>query len=702
MMYFSNREAEIILLLLRNAQGMTREDLMKRLHVSKRTVYRELSSLETTLAHLQIQLVKKQNYYQMVGKPAAMTQLRQQLSTEDNIGYFDVRRRQSAITCRLLLTNDIVKMKTFADDFGVSSATIAQDLTTIEPIFTDYRLQIVRKKAQGIQVTGKESNRRRVLSGVLNSEINEYEFFEYLEKNNRATQKNEYSSMYFIKLLDSELLAISFQAITKYQKSDFQHLSDSQLQQLTIVLTVSAMRIAEEQTLDELKHVDKNELFKDQHLAINLFNQFPESIRDHVNMLELEFLALQIQGMSFAIPKNIMLENYDLALSYQVRELIADVTTRFAWDFRQDDTLFKDLMAHLSAALKRSHSQIPELNNPVLTKIKTEYSNLYKDVSAALVKVFPETHFVDSEIAYIVIHFASSYEKRVKKAEVSALVLCANGIGTAKILETRSRKNVPEIKHFKVSRVSELNNLDLSQYDLVLSTIFLPGFPMKYKMISPLLLQSEIKEIKDDIVTQYGTPKTVAKKQVTTDSKVLAKKTQDFKEVYQAMRTANDILERVTVQKINNANQDLLATLTQITTSLDGLMLSDPHRVAELLIKRMRKAPVGIPGTAMALIHTTDSTIKKPFFSIYDLSDALDVEGMDNKPIALTRVLLMLGPANMNFAENSLMGKISGSIIESDLNLEIYKTGTQSIVYQLISSLFLDEIKVINDAATPE
>lgn len=691
-MYFSNREAEIIFLLLRHEAGLTREDLSKNLNVSRRTIYRELSSLESTLARVQIQLIKQQNRYRLVGEPSALKKLQQQITTAEHPEYFDVHRRQSAETCRLLLRDQVITMKQLATEFGVSVPTISQDLTAIETILTDYRLQLLRKKAQGVQVTGKESNLRRVLSGVLNSEINEYEFFEYLEQHSLSVTETEYSSRYFINLLDPNLLATSYQAIQKYQRQSFSQFSDSQLQQLVIVLTISAMRIAAHQTLNELKHVDKNELFKYQQVAIDIFNQFPAPIRDHVNLLELEFLALQIQGMSFALPKNVLLENYDLALSYQIRELVQNVSTAFKWDFRQDDQLFTDLMAHLAAALKRSHSQLPELNNPVLQRIKTEYAQLYKIVAQALATVFPQVEFIDSEVAYVVIHFASSYEKRVKRSSLSALVVCANGIGTAKILETRLRKNIPELTKIHVSRVADLNHLDPNQYDIVLSTIVLPGFPLNYKMISPLLLGSEIKEITEYLQTYYGKVET----KPAPPQPQLNERAHDFKAAYEAMKTANDILERITVQSIDNQTQDLLGTLGQITTSLTGVILTEPQRIAEKLLARMQQAPVGIPNSPLALIHTTDSSIKRPFFSIYDLSTTLTITAMDGQTIGLSRVLLMLGPEKMTFAENSLMGKISGSIIESDFNLAIYKTGSQQIVYQLISSLFLDEIKYLN------
>jgi mannitol operon transcriptional antiterminator len=44
-------------------------------------------------------------------------------------------------------------------------------------------------------------------------------------------------------------------------------------------------------------------------------------------------------------------------------------------------------------------------------------------------------------------------------------------------------------------------------------------------------------------------------------------------------------------------------------------------------------------------------------------------------------------------SQQSLLGKISSSVIESDLNTEIYKFGNKEIIYQLLSSLFVKEIR---------
>lgn len=102
---------------------------------------------------------------------------------------------------------------------------------------------------------------------------------------------------------------------------------------------------------------------------------------------------------------------------------------------------------------------------------------------------------------------------------------------------------------------------------------------------------------------------------------------------------------------------------------------------------------MGIPGTEMALFHAATSGIKFPIFCIIDLEQPVTILGMDRQEMNLQRVLLMLAPKELTATESQLLGKISGSIIMNDLYTEIFRSGNQAIVYQLLSSLLVEEMK---------
>jgi mannitol operon transcriptional antiterminator len=418
-----------------------------------------------------------------------------------------------------------------------------------------------------------------------------------------------------------------------------------------------------------------------------------ENIEEHDLVMPIEetiFFARQLEGVNYKKPQNIFLESFDVELSYQIREVIRFVSEMTHIDFRADDTLYYDLLTHLSAAFKRMDNLVQLANNPLLDKVMVQYDDLTRAIQLALAKQFPKEHFSNDELAYIVIHFAASLERNPTKKAISTLVLCSSGIGTAKILESRLRKYIPEIDHIQVIKISQMSHVNYKEFDLILSTIFLPDFTLPYKLISPLLLDDEIQKIKQEIHEKRFESKSAEPTIVSKESEG------SFDHVYEIMKVGNDLLTQFDVKAIQT-DKTLAATIQQIIDDLEGVIVEDAHKVSELVLSRHQTAPIGIPGTNLALFHSANAYVKGPYFSIFDLTSPIPVLGMDRKPMALTRVLLMLAPEPMTPAEEKLLGLISASIIESDLNMEIYQHETKEVIYELISSLFVNEIREVEE-----
>nr|WP_275578055.1 PRD domain-containing protein [Enterococcus xiangfangensis] len=401
---------------------------------------------------------------------------------------------------------------------------------------------------------------------------------------------------------------------------------------------------------------------------------------------EVRFFAFQLEGVNYKKPQNIFIDSFDVELSYKIKELIRLVSEATGTDFRKDEQLFNDLSAHMAAALKRNLTVNQGADNPLLQKIRDKYQTLTTAIIQELAVVFPNHSFTFDELGYVVIHFATSLERHPSSRVLSALVVCSSGIGTARILESRLHKYLDEIKKIQVAKISELNQLDYKSYDLILATVFLPGFHLPYKVISPLLLEDEIKEIKDYIQTLH--PDRVDDDPLEPEKEP----SEAFDEIYETMRIANHLLQNFDVKQVK-AQETIEQTLAAIIEPLQGVIVSDGQKVTDRVIKRYLVAPIGIPKTNFALFHCADAHIKEPLFTIYDLDQQFLIQGMDKKSIELTRVLLLLAPDPMPESQQNLLGKISSSVIESDLNTEIYKFGNKEIIYQLLSSLFVKEIR---------
>ena len=629
-MYFSIREKKILSLLLDYPNGITSEELQDILQVSKRTVYREISSIEKTIKSQDIQIIKPRGEgYRIVGETLNLERLQQQLGEKQAELFTDNVQRQSAIVCSLLLMDEEATIEGLAIDFKVSAATITSDLATIEKSLIDYRLELQRLKGRGIRIVGREKQRRQLLSNLIYNGVSEFDFFQFIDS---LDEKKKTTDNFFLNLLSQSSLLLARRIFEQISQQSF------------------------------------------------------EQVKKSIPPQEVRFFAFQLEGVNYKKPQNIFIDSFDVELSYKIKELIRLVSETSGIDFRKDEQLFNDLSAHMSAALKRNLTVLQGANNPLLQKIRDKYQELTAAIIKELAVVFPDHQFTADELGYVVIHFATSLERHPSGRALSALVLCSSGIGTARILESRIHKYLNEIEKVQVAKISEMNQLDYKSYDLILATVFLPGFNLPYKVISPLLLDDEIKEIKDYIQTLHPD-----KAYVHVDEPE-QEPSEAFDEIYETMRIANSLLQNFDVKQINT-KETIELTLEEIIDQMQGTIVSDAKIVTNKVIQRYLVAPIGVPKTNFALFHCADAHVKEPLFTIYDLDRKFLIQGMDKKSIDLTRVLLLLAPDPMPESQQSLLGKISSSVIESDLNTEIYKFGNKEIIYQLLSSLFVKEIR---------
>ncbi|KFN92680.1 BglG family transcription antiterminator [Tetragenococcus muriaticus] len=683
-MYFSSREKKLLKLLLENTVGIPAQNLQELLQISKRTLYREISSIEETIKPENAQIINERKMgYRLVGSKETLDKIRQEVEKSQEI-VFDNVQRQSALVANLLLAEKEEIVESLAVDFAVSPTTIHNDLQQVEKSLAAYGLSLYRKKARGILVVGPEEKRRQILSNIIYSDVNEYEFFSYLAELT-TPDENFSSNNFFLNFITPRWLYFAKNAVLEKTNNLFIEVTDNQLQQVITSLALTLERIAHSHWIvDEI--TDDTVSPAVQSLAEQIMGEIKKQTELEITDNEVLFFTKQLEGVNYKKPQNIFLDNFDAELSYQVRELIRLVSQQTQKDFRKDDTLFYDLLTHLAAAFKRIDNQAQLAGNPLLEKILTEYPRLRKIIQDDLKEIFTDHRaFLQDELAYIVIHFAASLERNPVQKEISALVLCSSGIGTAKILESRLNKYIPEIEWIEIAKISQMGHIDFKEFDLILSTIFLPEFSLPYKVISPLLLDDEIREIKQELQGKQFSNRPVS-------THINKETPNDFEQVYEQMKVANELLTQFSITEVST-RQTLEKTLDVILDELEGVVVEDPQKVRELLIHRHKTAPIGIPNTHFALFHSANTYVKKPYFAIFDLSRSVPILGMDRKPMELTRLLLMLAPDNMSTTEERLLGRISNSVIESDVNIQTYQYGDEEAIYERISSLFITEIK---------
>lgn len=681
-MFLTDRERHILSILLDAPSGVKVRELTDLLDVSRRTVYRELSTLEETLAHSNVSIINQRGIgYQLEGEQDNIHSLRLQVE-DKHPSEMSIQERQRAVSLRLLLSQELT-MEALADELMVSQSTIQSDLADVEEELERFDVYIDRIKFQGITVLATERKRREIASRLIYGSVEDYDFFKYLNslKEDRDSKFNDY----FLSILSPDSLYYANESINHDSSHQFSKVTDNQLQHVIIMIAMTIDRIQAGHLINEpipAKAISQEIIY----LAHEILGYISSKIALAIDLDERHFIALQLEGLNYKTSQSIFFETFDSQLTYQVKELIRVVTEHTGNDFRYDDSLFYDLVAHIQATLKRPVLLDYKLDTPVLKRINEEYPNLAVALDMAWDEVFDGHMLTNDEKAYIVIHFATSLERHPSiQREVNAIVVSSSGVGTGKILESRLKRYLPEINSVTVIQLSRLQHVDFSNYQLILSTIYLSGMERDYRVISPLLTDKEIEGIRKDI-------QAISRQSESKYMQVAVQTDVEFNQLYDYLQDAKLILDQISVLHIES-QETVELTLELIINSLDKNIILDANRVCREVNERYLKAPIGIPKSSVALFHSSNQWVKQPYFSIYELDQPFALIGMDGQEIQLKRMLLMIAPEKMSAYQQQLLGLISSSIIESDINTVIYEQGTEEEVYQLISSLFVREVQ---------
>lgn len=470
-MYFTEREKSILNLLLAYPKGVTQKDIQDELDISKRTVYREISHIEESLRQLNLRLDKPRNEgYYLIGSDEDKAALRHQLNAHP-YGDLSKAQRQNAIALMVLSGQGISTVEAMAYDFSVSVRTLNTDMASVKASLSEYAIQIESSSHSNMKVKGEETVIRQLIVNLLDYNIKEIDFFLYFNQMTEQGQMPHLEDAFFIQLIPSDIYEIAHQIFKSnliHQK--LSNLPDNQLKTIILSFVVNIFRIQQGHSIhSEILAKDQSSHFI--RLSHQMYEIIAKEMKLAIDFNERHMFARQLEGMNFNRPQNIFSNNFDTELSYRVAELTRKISAKTGYDFRQDNRLFEDLLTHLNAALKRLDQAITS-DDIILDKMIAGYPNLHEAVDLSLKEVFPDVTFTKEEMAYIIIHYASSIERQPISRNLKIVILSAGGFGTSKILESRFTNKIPEVKHLDIVKVSQMSKVDYDQYDLILSTSF--------------------------------------------------------------------------------------------------------------------------------------------------------------------------------------------------------------------------------------
>ena len=644
-MLLTKRSGDIIRVLIRFPQDkpVTTAIISDELHISSRSIQRELPTVEKWLTAKGFRFVRKRSVGLFLDEPD--DRRRELLTLLDATGTDipsadDRHNRQRQLLHALLFAREPVKSLTFMDQFGISEGTLTSDLNQIEKWFDKYHLRLVRRQGLGIFLTGSETARRQAVTSHL--------------KDQKAIPEAEISES----ITDSVAQIVSDGARTLHL-----NLSDNGYLRLNIYLSYSVCRIRQGEyiTSEEAAFEDLT-MEPEFAVAEYLMQKLRQTFRLPIIESETRYLAIFLTGIRiWSADQRDLTSKRDFDVHQITLALIQNVSGILDIDFGSDPQLARELGMHIQPAIGRIRAGIP-IENPLLEEIQNRYDEVYQACTAgciALSTSYGLPSFPPSEVGFISIYFSMALDRRAKLARrISVIIVCPTGIGSSRLLAENLHKAYPDLDIHGTTSAFHIEPEKLAQngIDLIISTVRLDT-TYRYIYVSPLLNRQDRMLLDSKfqlILSQKNDRRPRAEKKVPETSFTR-------KDIHFVSRTGAEI--EYLLDHIRIGRAPVLQKRQEILAYAASLFSDTPEMEShfyEIMKKRDQIADTYMKPFHALLLHGKSPDITHPCFGYVHLEPPI----YENARIILGAIVTFIPENDPDQVSAPIVSEIIGSLME--------------------------------------
>ncbi|WP_145388199.1 BglG family transcription antiterminator [Staphylococcus capitis] len=632
-MLLSTREKEIIEILIKyHGQYVTIYDIAQQLAVSSRTIHRELKQIESYLSTFSIQLERaNKKGIRLSGEANNIRRLKEAVTTQQTLD-LSIEEQKVIILYALIQTKHAIKQFSLAHEIGVSIQALAKLLDDLEEELLSYQLSLSRKRGEGVYLKGPESKKREFLSQLMVNNLNSTSVYSVIE-NHFVYQSLNHSQQSLVdldRIFKIERILMDYLGQLPYTLTESSYLTLT----IHIVLSITRMQNGEYVSLNKDIYETVKDTFEHE-VATEIAQRLEEIYDVEFNQAEITFITIHLRGAKRKGTKDSNSEEDNS--SKKIRQFVNTVTRISGQHFKDKENLIEGLTLHINPAINRLKSNI-ETYNPLTEMIKFKYPRLFETIHKALHMVWSDLIFPESEIAFIVLHFGGSIKNQGNRF-LNILVVCSSGIGTSRLLANRLEQVFSEIERITQASVSDLNVLDLNNYDGIISTVNL-DIEVPFLIVNPLLPEHEVSYVASFLSTNSNQTLLAENDNSNTFT--------NPEETIQDMRIGLEVLDSVKIEYklVDNWKQYLETYL------LNENIIEDRQSFADLLQSKFEQNPNWVLHPyPVAIPHLKDNMFKKPSILITILEEPIQLQRNQNDLNSVHYLISMFIPDNQKMAQ---------------------------------------------------
>lgn len=429
------KREEVIAALLKADGFLTAHQLAQDLKLSTKTIYRAVKEINQSFGQPVIisergkGLLLDYDRYLMLSNELPLA--------ADFIGVTPVERRNAILT-KLLFTSPLTcRVDELYEPYHVSYDLMQYDLQHLTKILTTYHLKLLRR-GNRLSIAGDEQAIRRLINKVL-MQSNAMNVETIRDFASRFPDMENYDQQFLTAQL--ELIQRSFQTSIPYPYNIniFSHLYVLMKRYRTgkVQASQSIQLSPQDQALIHAQPI----ILK---VAKNVMQNVGEYVQHSIEPTEINSLVEYLLSMRYS--HEVIYDSHSTPLC---NRLVETFLNGFDLDEHATgiQTLRNDLISHLRPMMNRLNNQI-QVANKLLPDIKLEYGELFARVQhlaqQAQTSLSLPWSIDEDEVGFITLYFAKYFEET--EFHQRALVMCASGVGTSKLLCAKVHKRFPNLE----------------------------------------------------------------------------------------------------------------------------------------------------------------------------------------------------------------------------------------------------------------
>lgn len=473
------RQKRLLKLLESQNDYLTVGSIANQLGVSQRTIHSDLKAIEEYVQSMGKYLEKKR------GVGIVLRELKENKLSEDVDSDYNTQNivmRRIEIMRLLLFGDSDISFNYLSDLFFVSKTSIIKDLEFIMEIFKAGSNAELQSDVNGTRIFGSEIDKQKAFL-----QFNRY----ILSNSDLYHEETIHKKMnLLIPFYGEKIISVCTNSLYSYVRENVNAISDYYIQNILNIYIILVYRISNNYHIDFGKEAkfSTNSTFFDES-AINLLMKAHFRLNFVYTENDVAYLSHHLIANRFEpFPE----DNVDSNL---VDNLLNQVSQALNIDFSKDTKLEDQLKKHIPPMIYRLQNK-NKTENPFTEQIKVEFSLTFNVIWVVLSEYERELNikFNEDEIAFLTIYFQSAIERA--KINRKILIICQMGIATSELLMNRIKNIIPSLDSIEVASVSELDHMDLEQFDFIISTIKIDIPKKQVIFVSPFLTDIDIKKIK--------------------------------------------------------------------------------------------------------------------------------------------------------------------------------------------------------------